>query len=106
MPETMDEHYRALRRQTDQWQQDYIHAEDVSSGGSGTLEDPGTNLAIDRGTGDQPKPFKPPQAGEGETLAPNFQPAQGEFQSEPPVTRLGKAIGQKGKELAAAIHPG
>lgn len=106
MPETIDEHYRALRRTTDQWQQDYIHAEDVSSGGSGTLEDPAASLAIDRGTGDQPKPFKPPQAGEGETLAPNFQPAQGEFQSEPPLSRLGKAIGQKGKELAAAIHPG
>lgn len=109
MPDTIDEHYRALRKATDTWQKGYINQEVMSSGGAGTPGEPATSLAIDRGQGEKPaeaNPMKPPQAGEGETLAPNFQPVEGEFTSEPPLSKLGKALGQKGKQLAEAIHPG
>ncbi len=100
MPELIDEHYRALRKATDTWQRTYINQD---SGGSGTLDDPATSLTL--GQPEAPT-ARTPQAGEGETLAPTFQPVEGEFTSEPPLSKLGKALGQKGKELAAAIHPG
>jgi len=101
MSDTIDEHYRALRKNTDTWQRGYMAMQD--SGGYGTPTDPATSITL----GNQQAPTaRQPQAGEGETLAPAVPFPSGEFTSEPPITKLGKAIGAKGKELAAAIHPG
>lgn len=104
-PSTLDEQFTETRQATDRWQQEQLRT--VATGGEGTLASPKTELQLEGtdGTGGAAprgptSSLRGPQAGADETLAPQTDLGTGA------LGEAVKALGGKGKELAAALHPG
>ena len=103
----LDETYLSARKATREWQQTQTALADllVAEGGAGTSASPAETLSIEvpkeTTRGPTTSLRTSPQAGEGETLAPQDQTlatgALGEAM---------KALGGKGKALGEALHPG